>query len=121
MEKTKLKKSKTLSINTHEIESKAFSKSMRRRIPGMSCSSVKCRTSYIRRVFSPIYFPGMKPVWSLLIRIGRTELIRSAIQLEASLYTVFRRLIDLQFFINFLGFSPFGIQVIMPCFCVIDN
>jgi hypothetical protein len=33
MEKTKLKKSKTLSINTHEIESKAFSKSMRRRIP----------------------------------------------------------------------------------------
>jgi hypothetical protein len=49
------------------------------------------------------------------------DLIRSAIQLEASLYTVFRRLIDLQFFINFLGFSPFGIQIIMPCFCVIDN
>jgi hypothetical protein len=33
MEKPKLKKSKTLSINIHEIESKAFSKSMRRRIP----------------------------------------------------------------------------------------
>jgi hypothetical protein len=48
----------------------------------------------------PIYLPGMKPVWSLLIRIGRTDLIRSAIQLEASLYTVFRRLIGLQFFIN---------------------
>jgi hypothetical protein len=41
MEKPKLKKSKTLSINIHEIESKAFSKSMRRRIPsGMSCSFV---------------------------------------------------------------------------------
>jgi hypothetical protein len=51
----------------------------------------------------------MKPVWSLLIRIGRTDLIRSAIQLEASLYTVFRRLIGLQFFINCLGLSPFGI------------
>jgi hypothetical protein len=62
MEKPKLKKSKTLSINIHEKESKAFSKFMRRRIPGMSCSSVKCRTSYIRRVFSPIYLPGMKPV-----------------------------------------------------------
>jgi hypothetical protein len=63
----------------------------------------------------------MKPIWSLLIRIGRTDLIRSAIQLEASLYTVFKRLIGLQFFINCLGLSPFGIQVIMPCFCVIDN
>jgi hypothetical protein len=89
MEKTKLKKSKTFSINIHEIELKAFLKSMRRRIPGISCSSMKCRMSYIRRVFSPIYLTGMKPVWSLLIRIGRTDLIRSAIQLEASLYTVY--------------------------------
>jgi hypothetical protein len=31
MEKPKLKKSKTLSINIHEIELKAFLKSMRRR------------------------------------------------------------------------------------------
>ena len=121
MEKQKLKEAKTPSINIHEIESKAFSKSMRRRIPGMSCSFVKCRMSYIRRVFSPIYLPGMKPVWSLLIRIGRTDLIRSAIQLEGSLYTVFRRLIGFQFFINCLELSPFGIQVIMPCFCVIDQ
>ena len=122
MEKPKLKKSKKkLSINIHEIESKAFSKSMRRRIPSMSCSSVKCRMSYIRRVFSPIYLLGMKPVWSILIRIGKTYLIRSAIQLEASLYTVFRRLIGLQFFINCLGLSPFGLQVIIPCFCVIYN
>jgi hypothetical protein len=52
----------------------------------MSCSSMKCRMSYIRRVVSPIYLPGMKHVWSLLIRIGRTDLIRSAIQLEASLF-----------------------------------
>jgi hypothetical protein len=63
----------------------------------------------------------MKPVWSLLITIGRTDLISSAIQLEASLYTVFRGLIGLQFFINFLGLSPFGIQVIKPSFCVFDN
>jgi hypothetical protein len=76
---------------------------MRRRNPGMSCSSVKCRMSYIRRVFPPIYLPGMRPVWSILIRIGKTYLIRSAIQLEASLYTVFRRLIGLQFF-NIPGF-----------------
>jgi hypothetical protein len=62
MEKPKLKKSKTLSINIHEIESNDFSKSIRRRIPGMSCSSVKCRMSYIRRVVSPIYLPGMRPV-----------------------------------------------------------
>ena len=110
----KLKKCKTLSISIHEIESKAFSKSMRWRIPGMSCSSLKCRMSYIRRVFSPIYLLGMKPVWSILIRIGKTYLIRSAIQLEASLYTVFRRLIGLHFFINCLGLSPVGIQVIMP-------
>jgi hypothetical protein len=34
MEKPKLKKSKTLSINIHEIESNDFSKSTRRRIPG---------------------------------------------------------------------------------------
>jgi hypothetical protein len=65
--------------------------------------------------------PGIKPVWSLLIGIGKTDLIRSAIQLEASLYTVFRRLIGFQFFINCLGLSPFGIQVIMPYVCVIDN
>jgi hypothetical protein len=35
MEKPKLKKSKTLSINIHDIESKAFTISMRRRNPGM--------------------------------------------------------------------------------------
>jgi hypothetical protein len=36
MEKQKLKKSKTLSINIHDIESKAFTIYMRRRIPGMT-------------------------------------------------------------------------------------
>jgi hypothetical protein len=49
MEKPKLKKSKTLSINIHEIELKAFSIYMRRGIPGISCSSVKCKMSFIRR------------------------------------------------------------------------
>jgi hypothetical protein len=37
------------------------------------------------------------------------------------IYSIFKRLIGRQFFINCLGLSPFGIQVIMPCFCVIDN
>jgi hypothetical protein len=55
MEKPKLKKSKTLSINIHEIELKAFSIYTRRRIPGISCSSVKWRMSYIRRVLGSIH------------------------------------------------------------------
>jgi hypothetical protein len=62
MEKPKLKKSKTLSINIYEIELKAFSIYMRRGIPGISCSSVKCKMSFIRTVCSPIYLPGMKPI-----------------------------------------------------------
>ena len=56
----KLKKSKASNRNFHEMDSKAFSKSISNSNPGIYLSWVYCRTSYIIRVFPPINLPLKK-------------------------------------------------------------
>ena len=65
------KQIRALSINCHETESKAFLKSIISNKPGIFLSSVNCMRSYIILVFSPMYLPGIKPVWSELIIISK--------------------------------------------------
>ena len=72
-------------------------------------------------MFSPMYLPAMKPVWSLEISSGSTFFILFARQAEANLYEQLSSEIGLQFFKYCLSLFDFGIQVIIPSFCVIDN
>ena len=65
--------------------------------PGMSFCSVCCYMSYTKRVFSLIYLPFIKPVWSLEIILSSTNFILLAIFPEAILYTLFKRVRGLQF------------------------
>ena len=68
-----------------------------------------------------MYLPAIKPVWSLLINVGRTFLILFAITPDPILYTVFNNEIGRQIFRKCLDLSPFGKHVIIPCFCVTDK
>ena len=62
----------------------------------------------------------MKPVWSLEISSGNT-FFQVAWQAEASLYEQLSSEIGLQFFKYCLSLFDFGIQVIIPSFCIIDH
>ena len=73
------------------------------------------------RILSPINLLAMKPVWSSLIKVGRTTFKRLAIHADPILYTTFRTEIGLHFFSNCLSLFHFGIQIITPSFCVDDN
>ena len=77
--------------------------------------------SYTKRVFSPIYLPFIKPVWSLGIILPSTNFILFAIVPDAILYTVSKRVRGLQFLKIFFGLLSFGIHVIMPCFLVVES
>ena len=54
--------------------------------------------SYTKRVFSPIYLPFIKPVWSLENFLPSTNFILFAIVPDAIIYTVSERVRGLQFF-----------------------
>ena len=72
-------------------------------------------------VFSPIYRPLMKPVWSSEISSVKVVLILSAIHADAILYMIFSKVKGRQFFKNCFGLSPFGRHVIRPSLLKIDN
>ena len=59
--------------------------------PWMSFCSVCCNMSYTKHVFSLIYLPFIKPVWSLEIILTSTYFTLFAIVQEAILYTVSKR------------------------------
>ena len=80
----------------------------------MSFCSVCCNMPYTKRVFSPIYLPFIKYVWSLEIILSSTNFILFTIVPDATLYTVSKRVRGLHFSDFFCLFS-FGIHVIMPC------
>jgi hypothetical protein len=61
----------------HDIESKAFSKSINNNKPGISFSSAYSIISNKSLIFSPMYLPAIKQVWSLLINVGRTVMVRT--------------------------------------------
>ena len=67
----------------HSRESKAFSKSINRSMPGRFRFSYASITSEIKRIFSPIKRFLTYPVWSLFINVGRTFSSRVAMHLVA--------------------------------------
>ena len=79
----KLKCFKVLSIKGHFMLSKAFSKSMKSRRPGICFVFAYLMMLSMILIFSPIVLFSRKPVWSLLLIFGRTFLMRLAIDLVA--------------------------------------
>ena len=78
----KFKISRVLEIKDHEIESKAFSKSISIIRPSIFCVLHSFIISYIKRVFSPMNLLFTKPFWSGCINFGSNFFILSAIILE---------------------------------------
>ena len=66
----KLKLSKALSMNFQLIESKAFSKSIVKIMPGVFCNSLYIRRSSICLMLHPINLPLIYPVWSSFMIYG---------------------------------------------------
>ena len=97
------------------MNQRLLSKSISSINPGIFCSSVKCKISYISRVFSPINLPAINPVWSVLINLFRTCFILFAMEPDAILYIVFSNVIGLQFLSFFLHLFSFGMHTIRPC------
>ena len=87
-------------MNFHETVSKACWKSTDTNNPGIFCCFVSKRISYTVRIFSPIYLPEIKPFWSLLISLFKTDFSLLAITEDISLYLTFKSEIGLQFFRN---------------------
>ena len=52
---------------------------------------------------------------------AKTLLMRLAILADAILYTVFKRVIGLQFLTDSLSLSGLGIQIITPSLCVLER
>ena len=108
----KLKWSSVFIIKGHSIESKAFRKSSDVRMPGRFCRLVYSIMSFISRIFSPMYLPFTKPVWSEWIKFGSVGSIRLAIAFDV---------IGLQFERSRSDPSSFGIKVIIPLRCEMEN
>ena len=71
----------------------------------------------------PKYRFKINPDWSSFINSGKTVLILLAMQegLILSYRQHLEEKLASNFFIKSLFFSPLGMHVIMPCFCVADN
>ena len=80
----KFKTSKAWWRKLHSKVSKAFSKSIKRRIPGILLASVKFIRSSKRRMFCPMFLPFIKPVWSERIKDGSEDSMRVDIIIEKS-------------------------------------
>ena len=52
---------------------------------------------------------------------GKTFFILLAMHPEAILYDIFNNEIGRQFLMCFLDLLPFGIHIMTPSFCVVDN
>ena len=69
-------------MNFHDKEPKACWKSFETSKPGIFCCLDSNRMSYIRRIFSPMNRPELKPFWSLLIILSKTDFRRFAITVD---------------------------------------
>ena len=101
-------------MKSHEMLSKAFSKSINNISPSIFLRLLSVIMSYISLVHSFIVLPSKKPFCSGLIIFfnkGRSVLV---IHVEIILYDVFNKEIGRQFFMRFLDFPVFGRQVIVP-------
>lgn len=111
---TKLKASYVFIMKGHSRESKAFLKSKDTKIPGMLCVLVYSIASIISRMFSPIYRPFIKPVWSRLTDFCSDVSSLFAMTLVAILLSTLRRVIGRQFDKSKKEPSSFGIRVMIP-------
>jgi len=82
----KFKTSKAWWRKLHSKVSKAFSKSIKRRIPGILWTLVKFIRSSKRRMFCPMFLPFIKPVWSEWIKDGSEDSMRVDIIIEKSIW-----------------------------------
>ena len=81
----KLNRFKVFVMNSHDIESKAFSKSINKISPFCFRLLHSLMISYVSCVFSPINLLIMNPFWSGWISFGKIFLILFAIRLEKNL------------------------------------
>ena len=101
--------------------SKAFSKSMKSRRPGICFVLAYLMVLSISLIFSPVVLFFRKPIWSLLMIFSRTFLMQFASDLAAILQSQLRWVIGLQFFRRLPGLFFLGTRVIRPLLCVIDK
>ena len=109
----KLRWSSVFIINGHLIKSKALWKSSDVRKPGRFCK-------LISQIFSPMYLPFTKPVWSKWIKFGNIGSMRLAIAFDAILRSTFSSVIGLQFERS-RSDPSFGIKVINPLCCEMES
>ena len=102
-------------------ESKAFSKFIATRIPGISLYLAYSITSSIVLTESKIVLPFTNAFWLKLITSGSTFSKRFANVLDANLASTFTRDIGRQFFKNLFSIPFFTINVITACFCELDS
>ena len=116
----KLKWSSVFIIKGHSIESKAFLKSSDVRMPGRFCRLVCSIISLISRIFSPMYLPFTKPIWSEWIRFGSVGSMRLAIAFDAILRSSLSSVIGLQFERS-KSDPSFGTKVTIPLRCEMES
>ena len=74
-----------LSISDHSNESNAFLKSSETRMSLFLSTLVNSIMSLISLIFSPMYLPFIKPVWSVRTNAGNAASNLLAIAVDASL------------------------------------
>lgn len=84
-----------LKRNSHSIVSKAFEKSILRKMAWFLVLDMCCSNSLVELKFSVICLPLIKAVWFLEIRVGILPLRRFARILDKTLGTAFKMLIGL--------------------------
>ena len=77
--------------------------------------------SLISWIFSSMYLPFTKPVWSEWIRFGSVGSMRLAIAFDAILRSTFSSVIGLQFERSTSDPSSFSIKVINPLHCEMES
>ena len=121
MDSPKPKNCNVYSMKFYSKESKAFSKSSNTRSPGIFSLFVFSSRSKTSLLQSPIYLPLINPDCDSEISLSSTDLILAAIAEEPIFRSTDKSEIGRQFLRYSLFLPSFGIQVIMPCFCVTDN
>ena len=87
----------------------------------MSFCSVCCNMSYTKRVFSLIYLPFIKPVWSLEIILSSTNFILFTIVPEAILYTVSKRVENFLAYLSEYMLLCLVFELLKNLLCYIQN
>ena len=117
----KLNFCKTLTRKVWSSESKAFSKSIATRIPGLLFLFAYSKISSIVLIASKIDLPLINAFWLWWTRTGKIDSNVIAIALDGIFTSMFISEIGRQFCRSLLSLSFFSISVIIACFWEVDN